>query len=95
MRDKCLEAVCKDFNAKGRDLSQRLTRLHETGYIDSRFLDWARQIRLIGNEAAHDIETIVTKNEERGVFDFTEAILIYVYSLTKRFESLKPRESKE
>lgn len=94
MSRKCLEAVCKILNAKGRDLSKRLSMLHEAGHIDSRLLNWAHQIRLIGNEAAHDIDTVVTKEDARDVFDFTEAILIYVFSLTKRFESLKARRSK-
>jgi len=94
MSRKCLEAICKIFNAKGQNLNERLSMLHEAGHIDSRLLNWAHQIRLIGNEAAHDIDTVVTKEDARDVFDFTEAILIYVFSLTKRFESLKARRSK-
>jgi hypothetical protein len=93
MSRKCLEAVCKILNAKGSNLSKRLTKLQEAGHIDSRLLNWAHQVRLIGNEAAHDIDTLVTKEDARDVFDFTEAILIYVFSLTKRFESLQARRS--
>lgn len=94
MSRKCLEAVCKILKANGQDLSKRLAKLHEAGHIDSRLLKWAHQVRLIGNEAAHDIDTPVTKEDARDVFDFTEAILIYVFSLTKRFESLQARRSK-
>lgn len=94
MSRKCLEAVCKILNANGRDLSARLSRLHHDGHIDSRLLNWAHQVRLIGNEAAHDIDRLVTKEDARDVFDFTEAILIYVFSLTKRFDSLQARRSK-
>jgi len=50
---KCLEAVCKSFNAQGRDLSKRLIKLSEDGHIDSRLLNWAHEIRLVGNEATH------------------------------------------
>ncbi len=94
MSRKCLEAVCKILGAKGRDLNARLEGLHEAGHIDSLLLGWAHQVRLIGNEAAHDIDAPVTKEDARDVFDFTEAILIYVFSLTKRFESLKKRRKK-
>jgi len=93
MSRKCLEAVCKILGAKGRDLNARLGELHEAGHIDSRLLDWAHQVRLIGNEAAHDIDVPVTKQDARDVLDFTEAIMIYVFSLTKRFESLKRRRT--
>ncbi len=94
MSRKCLEAICKIFDTKGRDLNARLGKLHEEGHIDSRLLNWAHQVRLIGNEAAHDIDTPVTKEDARDVLDFTEAILIYVFSLTKRFESLQKRRAK-
>lgn len=91
---KCLEGVCKILKANGRDLNVRLSKLSEAGHIDSRLLSWAHQIRLIGNEAAHDIDTPVTKQDARDILEFTEAILIYVFSLTKRFESMQARRTK-
>ena len=94
MSRKCLEAVCKVLNAKGRNLNALLANLHEAKHIDSRLLKWAHHVRAIGNEAAHDIDVPVTKEDARDVFEFTEAILIYVFSLTKRLESLQARRSK-
>ncbi|MBF0551766.1 MAG: DUF4145 domain-containing protein [Deltaproteobacteria bacterium] len=91
---KCLEAICKNLGAEGRDLNKRLVRLSEAGQIDSRLLNWAHEIRLIGNEAAHEVDGKVTKRDARDVLDFTEAIIIYVFSLTKRFESFKVRRAK-
>jgi hypothetical protein len=91
MSRKCLEAVCKILNADGKNLSARLDRLHQDDHIDLRLLNFAHQIRLVGNEAAHDIDIIVTKEDARDIFDFTEAILIYIFSLTKRFEALQSR----
>lgn len=91
---KCLEAVCKIFKVDGHNLDTRLTKLSEAGHIDSRLLNWAHEIRLIGNEAAHDIDILVTNEDAKDVLDFTEAILIYVFSLTKRFESLRARRKK-
>ena len=94
MSRKCLEAVCRALNAKGRDLHARLANLHDAEHIDSRLLNWAHQVRVIGNEAAHDVDVPVTKEDARDAFEFTEAILIYVFSLTKRFELLKARRAK-
>ncbi|MFZ5450739.1 MAG: DUF4145 domain-containing protein [Thermodesulfobacteriota bacterium] len=91
---KCLETVCKQLGAQGRDLSKRLVNLSEAGHIDSRLLSWAHEIRLVGNEAAHEIDTPVTKEDARDILDFTEAILIYIFSLTKRFDSLKARRAR-
>lgn len=92
---KCIEATCKTLGAKGRDLNARLQSLFDSGHIDSRLLNWAHEIRLIGNEAAHDPDIKVTKRDARDVLDFTESILIYVFSLTSRFEKFRTRRAKE
>jgi len=91
---KCLEATCKDLGAAGRDLKERLHALHDAGHIDERLSEWAHGIRLLGNEAAHDTDMVVSKNDARDVLDFTQAILIYVYSLTARFDQFKNRRAK-
>lgn len=90
---KCLEATCKVFGAKGRDLASKLQRLSDTGHIDSRLLNWAHEIRLIGNEAAHDPDITVGNRDARDILDLTEAILIYVFSLTSRFDAFRARRS--
>ena len=56
-------------------------------------LDWAHQVRVIGNEAAHEVDAPDTKEDARDAFEFTEAILIYVFSLAKRFEALRERRA--
>jgi len=91
---KCIEATCKILGAKGRDLNAKLQSLFDAGHIDSRLLNWAHEIRLIGNEAAHDPDIKVTKRDARDVLDFTESILIYVFSLTSRFEKFRARRTK-
>ena len=90
---KCLEATCRKLEAEGLTLDQRLAALAKAGHIDSRLSNWAHEIRLIGNEAAHEIDISVDKDDARDALDFTEAILIYIFSLTKRYESLKSRRA--
>ena len=91
---KCIEATCKTLGAQGRDLNAKLQSLFDAGHIDSRLLNWAHEIRLVGNEAAHDPDIKATKREARDVLDFTESILIYVFSLTSRFEKFRARRTK-
>lgn len=91
---KCLEAICKIYNAYGNNLYSKLQYLEMQGHIDSRLLSWAHEIRVIGNEAAHDLETIMSKEDARDTLDFTEGLLIYIFSLTTRFENFKERRKK-
>ena len=43
--------------------------LCDGGRIDSRLLNWAHEIRLIGNEAVHDPDTKVAKCDARDILD--------------------------
>ena len=92
---KCLEATCNSLGATGGNLNSKLQHLFDAGHIDARLLNWAHEIRLVGNEAAHDPETIVSKQDARDIFDFTEAILIYVFSLSARFKAFQTRRERQ
>ena len=91
---KSLELVCKTFKAEGKTLYKRLEALKELGHIDNRLLSWAHEIRSIGNEAAHDLEYTIDKENAKDCLDLTEAILIYIFSLGERFENFKNRKTK-
>jgi Domain of unknown function (DUF4145) len=88
---RALEALCKTLSAKGRDLALRLADLKASGRIDSRLLDWAHGVRLVGNEAAHDVDTAVTAEDARDILEFTEALLMYVFTLDAKFRSFEAR----
>ena len=91
---KCLEITCKSFGIGERNIYGSLQKLHKEGHIDSRLLGLAHEIRLIGNEAAHGSDDNITKEDARDVLDFTEAILIYLYSLGKKLKLLKGRRNR-
>jgi hypothetical protein len=94
MCGKCLEATCKSFGIIGRTLEKKLEAMKDSDHIDSRLLKWAQQIRVIRNEAAHDMDISVEKSDARDILDFTEAILIYVFSLETKFKSFQERRNK-
>jgi Domain of unknown function (DUF4145) len=52
--------------------------------------DWAHEIRLGGNDAAHD-EDRLEEAEADELLDFVELYLTYVYSLPKRLLERKAR----
>lgn len=52
--------------------------------------EWAHQVRLGGNDAAHDEEPF-TKEEAEELLDFTELYLTYVYTLPGRLAERKAR----
>ena len=86
-----LEALCRTLQAKGNGLSRQLADLKANGRIDARLLDWAHGVRLVGNEAAHDVDMTVTAEDARDILEFTEALLMYVFTLDAKFQSFEAR----
>lgn len=91
---KCLEAVCREFGTTKGNLKEQLDALRAAGNIDDRLRDWAHQLRLIGNDAAHDLDLVPNRDDAKDALEFTEAILLYAFSLRRRFEKFKARRQK-
>jgi len=88
---RALEALCLTFSANGNNLALRLADLKANKRIDERLLNWAHGVRLVGNEAAHDVEAAVTADDARDILEFTEALLMYVFTLDTKFRSFTER----
>ncbi len=67
--------------------------LQRTGQIDQKLMTWADELRLIGNDAAHDLDIVIEKVDAQDALDFVEAILMYAFSLTRKFEEFKNRRA--
>ena len=88
---RVIEIVCKLHNAEGHSLYKKLEYLENNRIIDSKLLQWAHAIRNLGNDAAHDLDYIASKEDAKDILDLTEAILLYVYSLNELFEKYEER----
>ena len=88
---KVLEGVCNEQGARSGSLASRLDDLKAKGVVDSRLADWANQLRLGGNEAAHDPGVTVDRADARDLKDFTKAIVEYMFTIQKRFDAFQQR----
>lgn len=90
---KVLEGVCDAANAKGGNLANRLKDLYDRGELDKRLYEWITELRLVGNEAAHDVEVTVTREDASDLLDFTEATAQYLYTFKHKFDEFKKRRA--
>lgn len=88
---KTLEGICAAHQVKDGSLASRLRKLKENGVIDARLFEWADELRLSGNEAAHDVHVQVSSLDASEILDFTHALLEYVFTFRERFEVFKKR----
>jgi len=88
---KCIEAVCIFLGAQEGSLAARLRRLRDSGHIETRLFVWAEELRLVGNDAAHEMNMSISKQDAFDSLEFVEAILLYVFALDERFRQFRDR----
>ncbi len=88
---KCLEAVCRELGAARGTLRERVDFLVAEGRIDQKLAAWATELRLVGNMGAHDLDSVIDADDARDAVEFTEALLAFAFSLSRRFEAFVKR----
>jgi hypothetical protein len=72
-------------------LAKRIEILSQNGILSSDVTNWAHEIRIIRNDAVHEIEQ-PSAEDVLAVAEFTEAFLLVVYTMREKF---KARQSKK
>ncbi|MGC0773495.1 MAG: DUF4145 domain-containing protein [Candidatus Acidiferrum sp.] len=92
---KCLEELCRERGAQGKDLKQRIRDLGTKIILPLDLLNGLDDLRLLGNDAAHiesrEYDQVGKEEVEVGI-EFTKEVLkaAYQYSvLLKRLRGLK------
>lgn len=76
---RSLEAVCKDREATGKTLFDKLKDLESKGEIPATLVSMTDLIRKLGNWGSHAAEQEVGKEHVNAIDDFFRAIVEYVY----------------
>jgi Domain of unknown function (DUF4145) len=94
---RVIDGICAHFGAKGRDLESKLANLKKDGILDNRIHMWAdKMLRVLGNEAAHDVSKTISEWNASDALDFTKAILEHLFVLEAAFElHMKQREARK
>jgi uncharacterized protein DUF4145 len=91
---KTLEGICSEHDVKSGTLAARLEKLKEKGVIENRLFDWAEALRAIGNEAAHDVDFVASREDAGDTIEFTEALIEYVFTYRHKFDEFMKRRAK-
>ena len=92
---RTLEFICKDRNAKGKNLNEKLDYLSSIQDIPGSLAKMAHSIRALRNIGAHASDDNITESDVPVLIQFTESILDYVYRAPARLEAVKRRIQKE
>jgi hypothetical protein len=95
---KCIEIICKLNGIENGGLEKKIKQLCNKLSLPELILEAANSIRIIGNQAAHDIENIHPINAQ-AIDDFFKILVEYIYILPAKltwFKSINAiPESKE
>lgn len=90
---RTMEAIAKDHGVEERNLAASLKTMRDRGIIENRLFDWAEALRLVGNEAAHQVDRSVHGQDAQDVLEFTNALLEYLYTFRDRFDAFQKRRA--
>lgn len=88
---RTIEGFSQLKGVKERNLANSVEKLKNNGIINNQLYEWATELRLLGNEAAHNIDVEFTAIDARDTLDFTIAILDFTYSFKDKFDKFKLR----
>lgn len=82
MDRRALEIATKGMAPEHASLTlyKRIEKLAEGGKLTESLKDWAHDLRLVGNDAVHEIDG-VEEQEATQAHELTRFILIYLYTL--------------
>jgi hypothetical protein len=88
--DVSTQQLLGEESKKYGSIKARIDALAKNGTITPDLGKWAHEVRLGGNEAAHD-EVPYLQPEAEELLDFAELYLTYVYTLPRRLEERKAK----
>lgn len=83
-----LETAVNDLKGTGGDLKTKIKSLAERGTITNDLAAWADEVRITGNEAAHEMGPVSEEDASDSLF-FLDAFLDAVYSVPFRHREKK------
>jgi len=92
MSRSVLERTVQKFSASGRSLKEKIEYLAQEHTITQSLADWAQTLRVIGNEAAHEMDPVDEKEAQQALY-FSEMLLRYLFTLPHMVEQRKAESS--
>lgn len=95
MARSALQIALRNYNANGKSLKQEIDDLASKGILAPVMKEWADQIRLLGNEAAHPnpAEDFVDPQDAYDIVEFLNFLLQYLYTFPYHIRQYRERRN--
>lgn len=89
---KAIEGICADHGFTG-NLSQGLKAMRQQGFIDARLWSWSDLLRQLGNDGAHNLDSVVTLDDAEDALWFARELIHQTYVVQPRFDAFSRRRA--
>jgi Domain of unknown function (DUF4145) len=95
MARSAMQVTFREQGAVGRTLKDEVDDLSEKGLLPRVMKEWATELRLLGNEAAHPDVDLVEANPQdiRDALEFLDQLLKYLYDLPAGIRQYRERRA--
>jgi len=90
---RTLEGVCSDHGVTKKPLYAALEEMRSNGLIEGRLLEWAQELRVLGNDAAHFTGRPVSSQDAEDALSLAEALMDYMYVFSAQFGKFRARRA--
>lgn len=93
MTRKGIEALCINKGVPQGKLIDMIKKLENQQIISKDMYNWANELRILGNDGAHSHNQLVTQNDAKYSIEFLEALIVFLFDLTAKYEKLLNRKN--
>jgi hypothetical protein len=90
---RTLEGVCSDHGITKKPLYVALEEMRSSELIEGRLFEWAQELRVLGNDAAHFTGRAVSSQDAEDALSLAEALMDYMYVFSAQFDKFRRRRS--
>ena len=90
-----MQAVLRDKGASGRTLRDEIEDVGKKGLLPPIVMEWAHELRLLGNESAHPEldQTAANSQDVTDAIKFLDLLLHYIYDLPAKIGKYRARRN--
>lgn len=93
MAGRALEGIAKHHGVEEKGLHRCIEIMAQNGVLDGRFVEWARELKVLRNQAAHFTGDSVLREDAEDAVALIEAIATYLFVFARRFNEFMGRRS--
>lgn len=97
MARTAMQAALREQQAKGKNLIDEINDLAEQGILPPLMVDWANEVRVLGNKGTHQNSTSegTEADDAEDIVEYLDYLLEYLYALPKKIKIYRERKASD